>query len=92
MDNKQITKEQYNEFANKITKLEVIEFIGLAQVLGVKVLNGEEGRNFEEIYPEVVTAYFSLNRKRRRSVDKILKEVIKSQKKQKKIEEKANVD
>lgn len=67
-------------FYSRIAKLEVEEFLGLARLLKVDVWtkDGEASlRPFDQVLVEVGQSYTSLNRDRRRQIDKILKEATK---------------
>ena len=72
-------------FYSRIARLEVEEFLGLARLLKVDVwtkdgeATGEASlRPFDQVLVEVGQSYISLNRERRRQIDKILKEATKN--------------
>lgn len=75
--------ERLERFYSRIAKLEVEEFLGLARLLKVDVWTKEETagesslRPFDQVLVEVGQSYNSLNRDRRRQIDKILKEATK---------------
>lgn len=74
----------HKQFITYLSKLEVTEFLGLAKLLGVKVWVSEDGnsepsmRPFQDVISEVLEAYNKASRKRRRQIDKILKEATKN--------------
>jgi len=61
------------EILVELTKLEPLEFIGICEILGVKVLDGEEERKFEVIWGEVVDKIIHLNRTRRRNFERLVR-------------------
>ena len=62
-----------NEFLEDIAKLEAIEFIGLAKLLGVKLLEGKELRSMGDIVNDVMAKFSKLNRKKRRELKEIVR-------------------
>lgn len=73
--------ERLERFYSRIAKLEVEEFLGLARLLKVDVWtkDGEASlRPFSQVLVEMGQSYISLNRDRRRQIDKILKEATKN--------------
>ena len=60
-------------FLEDIAKLEAVEFIGLARLLGVELLEGEELRSMEDIVDDVMVKFSKLNRKKRRELKEIVR-------------------
>ena len=72
--------DKAKRFQRQLLQLELIEFIGVAKILGIKLYEDEEekkARQFEEVFPEMVEKYASLSRRQRRNLDKLLRPVIK---------------
>ena len=66
-----------NELVELITKLEPIEFIGLARVLCVDIINEEDKttRDFYAMLNDIVDKFNTLARKQRREILSILRRV-----------------
>lgn len=66
--------KNYDEFLKYVTKLEPIEFLGVTQVLCVK-LQDENGadRKFEDIFIDVLVGFQKLPRNKRRDLLKVVK-------------------
>ena len=66
-----------NEFLEDIAKLEAVEFIGLAKLLGVKLLEGkgenEKLRPMGDIVDDIMVKFSKLNRNKRRELGKIVR-------------------
>lgn len=66
-----------NEFLEDIAKLEAIEFIGLAKLLGVKLLEGkgesEKLRPMGDIVNDIMVKFSKLNRNKRRELGRIVR-------------------
>lgn len=66
-----------NEFLKDIAKLEAVEFIGLAKLLGVKLLEGkgenEKLRPMGDIVDDIMVKFSKLNRNKRRELKKIVR-------------------
>jgi hypothetical protein len=66
-----------NEFLEDIAKLEAVEFIGLAKLLGVKLLEGkgenEKLRPMGDIVNDIMVKFSKLNRSKRRELEKIVR-------------------
>ena len=60
-------------FLEDIAKLEAIEFIGLAKLLGVELLEGEELRPMGDIVEDIMVKFSKLNRKKRRELKQIVR-------------------
>lgn len=59
-------------FLEDIAKLEAVEFIGLAKLLGVELLEGEELRPMGDIVDDIMAKFSKLNRKKRRELKQIV--------------------
>ena len=66
-----------NELVELITKLEPVEFIGLARVLCVDIINKEDKatRDFYEVLNDIVDKFNTLARKQRREILSVLRRV-----------------
>ena len=66
-----------NELVELITKLEPVEFIGLARVLCVDIINKEDkiARDFYEVLNDIVDKFNTLARKQRREILSVLRRV-----------------
>lgn len=66
-----------NELIELITKLEPVEFIGLARVLCVDIINKEDKtiRDFYDVLNDVVNKFNTLARKQRREILSVLRKV-----------------
>ena len=66
-----------NELKELITKLEPVEFIGLARVLCIDIINEEDKttRDFYEVLNYIVDKFNTLARKQRREILSILRRV-----------------
>ena len=66
-----------NELIELITKLEPVEFIGLARVLCVDIINEEDKttRDFYDILNDIVNKFHTLARKQRREILSVLRRV-----------------
>ena len=66
-----------NELIELITKLEPVEFIGLARVLCVDIINKEDktARDFYEVLNDIVDKFNTLARKQRREILSVLRRV-----------------
>ena len=60
-------------FLEDIAKLEAVEFIGLAKLLGVELLEGEELRPMGDIIEDIMVKFSKLNRKKRRELKEIVR-------------------
>ena len=59
-------------FLEDIAKLEAVEFIGLAKLLGVELLESEELRPMGDIVEDIMVKFSKLNRKKRRELKQIV--------------------
>ena len=66
-----------NELIELITKLEPVEFIGLARVLCVDIINKEDktSRDFYDVLNDIVNKLNTLARKQRREILSVLRRV-----------------
>lgn len=66
-----------NELIELITKLEPVEFIGLARVLCVDIINEENKttRDFYYILNDIINKFNTLARKQRREILSVLRRV-----------------
>ena len=60
-------------FLEDIAKLEAVEFIGLAKLLGVELLEDEELRPMGDIVEDIMAKFSKLNRKKRRELKEIVR-------------------
>lgn len=65
------------ELTTLILQLEPVEFIGLARVLCIDIIDKENKtcRDFCDIFNDIVNKFFTLNRKKRREILQVLKGV-----------------
>lgn len=66
-----------NEFIELISKLEPVEFIGIARVLCISIIDEENKttRDFYDILNDVVNKFNTLARKQRREILSVLRRV-----------------
>lgn len=66
-----------NELIELITKLEPVEFIGLARVLCVDIVSKEDKttRDFYDVLNDIVNKFNALARKQRREILSVLRRV-----------------
>ena len=66
-----------NEFIVLIKQLEPVEFIGLARILCVDIINKEDktARDFYDVLNDMVNKFNTLARKQRREILSVLKKV-----------------
>ena len=66
-----------NELAELITELEPVEFIGLARVLCIDIINKEDKttRDFYDVLNDIVNKFNTLARKQRREILSVLRKV-----------------
>lgn len=69
------------EFLSLLQELEAIEFIGLSKLLGVKLLDEKEPRDFYVLLHDCLECFEQLSRKKRKEILKILKEAKKEKNK-----------
>ena len=68
-------------FQRQLLQLEPVEFIGVARILGVRLLNPDtiEPIPFEELFIRVLEEYKKLSRRQRKNLDKILRAATKKE-------------
>lgn len=65
------------KFINLISKIKEPEiFLGICRILKVKVMDGEEPKDFSVLLEEVIAAFEAAPRKRRRELLAIMREAI----------------
>ncbi len=66
-----------NELIELITKLEPVEFIGLARILCIDIINEEDKttRDFYDVLNDIVNKFNTLARKQRREILSVLRRV-----------------
>jgi hypothetical protein len=70
------SEKDLEKFMLEVSKLNAIEFLGLAKIFNISLFEDEEGkkaRSFENILSEVLDKYITLSRRQRRSIMKIIK-------------------
>lgn len=74
MGREQVSPKTFTLFIKEVSKLEAIEFIGLAKILCVPILDkkGNE-KNFEEILSEVLDKFLIIGRKQRKEIFKLIR-------------------
>ena len=62
------------KFLTQLSKLEPVEFIGVAHLCGARLLqeDNKTPRDFADILRDILNKYETLNRKKRRELEKIL--------------------
>lgn len=66
-----------NKLIELITELEPVEFIGLARVLCIDIINKEDktARDFYEVLNDIIDKFNTLARKQRREILSVLRRV-----------------
>ena len=79
-----VNEKEFMSFVEKISKLEMMEFLGVARMLSVPLVekDGDEtkGREFDSILSDMMDAYLNLNRTQKRNLDTIIKKAGKTKK------------
>lgn len=78
--NRNNDKKLNSDFLVNLAQVELYEFLGIAKILKVEVMNGDEPRNFADVFEEVLKAYSEANRTRRRELLEIVKAATKREK------------
>ena len=78
--NRNNDKKLNSDFLVNLAQVELYEFLGIAKILKVEVMNGDEPRNFADVFEEVLKAYSEANRSRRRELLEIVKAATKREK------------
>lgn len=72
---------EIDNFINIISKLQPVEFMGLARVLKVPLFTGEgearEPRDFTDVFSDVLESFSKSGRARRREILKLIKNAAK---------------
>ena len=80
MDKKNINMK----LVDSISKMEPIEFIGLARLLGVKLISADEDgapREFVDVLTDIMEKFNALNRTRKREILKLVEKSISQRRK-----------
>ena len=81
INNANITGEKLQEFIKCVSLLSEVEFLGVAQILTVKITGEDKKpRLAEEILSDMIDTFVFLNRQKRRDLMKILKQITKKRK------------
>ena len=82
-----ISSKKIEEFAQQLTQLETIEFLGVVRLLNVPFYvdegEGKVPRPFEDVFEDLCATYAAMPRVRRRNLQRILKPITKEEKKDK---------
>ena len=62
-----------DKIVKEISILQVEEFLGICKILGVPLVEGDENRDFEDIWADVVDKLGGLNRMKRKNLMKLLR-------------------
>ena len=74
---------ELQKFVFELTKLEPIEFLGVAHVLNVGLFEDEERKipmGFEIVVSEIIDGYIMLSRRKRRNLMRMLRATTKKEK------------
>lgn len=77
---RETTDKQLLNFLNQITKLSQVEFIGLARMLNIPLVQDNEEktpREFEYIMSDLIDKYITLSKTQQKNLKKILHKAIK---------------
>ena len=77
---KEINDKQLLKFLDNIIKLSNIEFLGIINMLNIKIFEDEElkqPRDFDFLLSDLIDEYIKLNRIQRKNLDKIIAKAIK---------------
>lgn len=73
---KRPSPKDLEKFMLEISKLEPMEFLGLAKIFNIDLFEDDKDkkpRNFETVLSEILDKYISLSRKQRRTIMKLIK-------------------
>ena len=73
---KRPSEKDLEKFMLEISKLEPMEFLGLAKIFNIDLFEDEEkktARKFETVFSEILDKYINLSRKQRRTIMKLIK-------------------
>lgn len=81
INNANITGEKLQEFIRCVSLLSEVEFLGVAKILTVSIAKEDHTpRAADEILGDMIDTFVFLNRKKRRDLMKILKQITKKRK------------
>lgn len=81
INNANITGEKLQEFIRCVSLLSEVEFLGVAKILTVSIVKEDHTpRAADEILEDMIDTFVFLNRKKRRDLMKILKQITKKRK------------
>lgn len=81
INNANITGEKLQEFIRCVSLLSEIEFLGVAKILTVSIVKEDHTpRAADEILGDMIDTFVFLNRKKRRDLMKVLKQITKKRK------------
>lgn len=75
MDNRPTPKD-LEKFMLEISKLDAMEFLGLAKIFNIGLVEDNEektARKFETVLSEILDKYITLSRRQRRTIMKLIK-------------------
>lgn len=73
-----VSPRVFISFIEEVSKLSEIEFIGLARLLCVPILNEDKERPFEDILSDILDTFLLLNKKKRKEFLKMVQQANKS--------------
>lgn len=75
MANKEISPQTLLKFIQLITKLDPVEFVGLAKILCTPVVDEKnEARPFEDVLSDMMDRFISTGRKQRKDILKVIEQ------------------
>lgn len=81
INNANITGEKLQEFIRCVSLLSEVEFLGVAKILTVSIVKEDHTpRAADEILGDMIDTFVFLNRKKRRDLMKVLKQITKKRK------------
>lgn len=81
INNANITGEKLQEFIKCVSLLSEVEFLGVAKILTVSIVKEDHTpRAADEILGDMIDTFVFLNRKKRRDLMKVLKQITKKRK------------
>lgn len=81
INNANITGEKLQEFIRCVSLLSEVEFLGVAKILTVSIVKEDHTpRAADEILGDMIDTFVFLNRKKRRELMKVLKQITKKRK------------
>jgi hypothetical protein len=73
-------KKLNSEFLINLAQVELSEFLGIARILKVDLMDDNEPKTFSSVFEEILEAYSKANRSRRRELLEIVKAATKREK------------